>query len=60
MHGDNYFDRGIALEIPFDLFFRRSSRRVWNSAMASWLRDAGYMTTTGIPLFETINRERRF
>lgn len=60
MHGDNYFDRGISLEIPFDLFFRCSSRRVWNSAMASWLRDAGYMTTTGIPLFETINRERRF
>lgn len=60
MHGEKYYDRGIAIEIPFDFFFRRSSRRVWNYAKAAWLRDAGYTTKTGRPLFETINRERRW
>lgn len=60
MHGDRYFDRGIALEIPFDLFYKCSSRRVWNYAMAAWLRDAGYAIVTGRPLFDTLNRERRW
>jgi len=60
MHGESYFDRGIALEIPLDIFFKCSSRRVWNYAMAAWLRDAGYAITTGKTLFDTINRERRW
>ncbi len=60
MHGEKYYDRGIAIEVPFDFFFQRSSRRVWNYVMAAWLRDAGYTTTTGVSLFETINRERRW
>lgn len=60
MHGDTYYDRGVAIELPLDLFFKRSSRRVWNYAMAAWLRDAGYKTSTGQPLFTIINRERRW
>ena len=60
IHGEKYYDRGIAVEIPFDFFYKRSSRRVWNYAMAAWLRDAGYATMTGRTLFETINRERRW
>lgn len=60
IHGEKYYDRGVALEIPFDFFYKRSSRRVWNYAMAAWLRDAGYATSTGRSLFETINRERRW
>ncbi|MEZ5315236.1 MAG: YjbH domain-containing protein [Chlamydiales bacterium] len=59
MHGENYYDRGIALEIPFDLFYKCSSRKIWNYGMAAWLRDAGYSTSTGRELFEMINRERR-
>jgi len=60
IHGENYYDRGVAIEVPLDFFFQRSSRRVWNYAMAAWLRDAGYATSTGHTLFETINRERRW
>lgn len=60
IHEENYYDRGIALELPFDLFYKCSSRRIWNYAMAAWLRDAGYTTSTGRGLFETINRERRW
>lgn len=59
VHGERYFDRGITVEMPFDLFYKCSSRRVWNYGMAAWLRDAGYVTTTGKPLFDIINRERR-
>jgi hypothetical protein len=60
MHGERYFDRGISLELPLDLFFKRSSRRVWNYGMAAWLRDAGYATSTGRGLFNIVNRERRW
>lgn len=60
IHGENYYDRGVAVEIPIDFFHRCSNRRVWNYGMAAWLRDAGYSTTTGKPLFEIINRERRW
>ncbi len=60
VHGAVYYDKGIALEVPLDLFYRRSSRRVWNYATAAWLRDAGYTTYTGKTLFEIINRERRW
>jgi hypothetical protein len=60
VHGKIYYDKGIAIEIPFDFFYRTSSRRVWNYASAAWLRDAGYATFAGKPLFEIINRERRW
>ncbi|NGX54691.1 MAG: hypothetical protein KR126chlam2_00306 [Chlamydiae bacterium] len=60
MHGAVYFNKGISIELPLDLFFKCSSRRVWNYALAAWLRDAGAFITTGKPLFETINRERRW
>lgn len=60
MHGQRYFNRGIALEIPFDLFYTCSNRRVWNYGMAAWLRDAGYSIPTGKSLFYILNRERRW
>ena len=60
IHGAKYYDRGVAIEVPLDFFYKCSSRRVWNYATAAWLRDAGYRTSTGKPLFDTLNRERRF
>ncbi|MCC5832166.1 MAG: YjbH domain-containing protein [Chlamydiales bacterium] len=59
IHERNYYDRGIAVEIPFDFFFKCSSRKIWSYGMAAWLRDAGYSISTGRELFETLNRERR-
>lgn len=55
----NFFNKGIAVEVPFDMFFRCSSRRVWTHGMAEWLRDAGAQIPIGVPLFDTINLERR-
>lgn len=60
VHGLRYFDRGVKIEIPLELFYKRSSRRVFNYGMAAWLRDAGYRIDTGKGLFEILNRERRF
>jgi hypothetical protein len=60
MHGEKYFNRGIAIELPLDLFYRCSSRKVWNYGLAAWLRDAGAFIPTGKGLFEMINRERRW
>lgn len=59
VNGEEYFNRGIALELPLDIFFKCSSRRVWNYGMAAWLRDAGAWVPTGKSLFDIINRERR-
>lgn len=59
IHGENYFDRGIAIELPFDFFYCSSSRRMWNYASAAWLRDAGYKSQTGKSLYDIINLERR-
>lgn len=60
IHGENYYDRGVSIEIPFDFFYKRSSKRILNYGMAAWLRDAGYTTMTGKTLFEILNQERRF
>ncbi|MFN0065699.1 MAG: YjbH domain-containing protein, partial [Chlamydiales bacterium] len=60
VHGENYYNRGVILEIPFDFFSIRSSRKVYSNSIAAWLRDAGYMSSTGVPLFPTISTERRW
>jgi hypothetical protein len=60
VHGENFYNRGIIFELPFDIFYRCSSRKVWNQGMAAWLRDAGAFVPTGLPLFDIINRERRY
>ncbi len=59
MHGEKYFNRGIAFEVPLDLFSRCRHRKVWNYGLAAWLRDAGAFIPTGHSLFDLINRERR-
>lgn len=60
MRGESYYNRGIVLEIPLDFFYRCSCKKVYSTNTAAWLRDAGYYSSTGVGLFETINRERRF
>ncbi|MCB1180691.1 MAG: YjbH domain-containing protein [Chlamydiia bacterium] len=59
MHGETFYNRGIALEFPLDFFFKHSSKRIFNYGLAAWLRDAGALTTTGRSLFEIINADRR-
>lgn len=60
VHGENYYNRGVLLEIPLDFFQLRSSKKIYSKETAAWLRDAGYWSSTGVGLFEILNRERRF
>ncbi|MCH9610238.1 MAG: hypothetical protein S4CHLAM81_00570 [Chlamydiales bacterium] len=60
VHGVNYYNRGVLLEVPLDVFFQKSCRKTYSRNVAAWLRDAGYWSSTGVPLFETINKERRW
>lgn len=60
VHGVNYYNRGVIIEVPLDLCFQKSCRKTYSKNSAAWLRDAGYWSSTGIPLFETVNKERRW
>lgn len=59
MRSNNFYNHGIAIELPLDFFFRCSSRRVWNYGTAAWFRDAGAFIPVGKSLFDIVNRERR-
>ena len=60
VHGVSYYNRGVILEVPLDFCFQRSCRRTYSRNSAAWLRDAGYSIQTGVPLFSTISKERRW
>lgn len=60
MESIHYFDRGISIEMPLELFYKKSGRRIFTYGLAAWLRNAGYRSAVGRSLFEIINRERRF
>jgi hypothetical protein len=57
--GEEYYNRGIILEVPFDFFLQKSCRPTYTYSSATWLRDAGYRTATGLSLFDLVERERR-
>lgn len=59
VNGSVYYDKGIMVSVPFDLFFKCSTKTHWNYSMAAWLRDVGYRTWTGKSLYHLINTERQ-
>lgn len=58
VNGKRYYDRGIGITFPLDIFLTKSSRTMLGYAMAFWLRDVGAISATGKPLYRTVNRER--
>lgn len=58
VNGRNYFDKGFAFEIPFDIFLKKSSRTFVTYAMSAWLRDVGAISASGRPLYPTLYEER--
>lgn len=58
VNGRNYFDKGFAFHIPFDIFLKKSSRTFVTYAMSAWLRDVGAISATGETLFRTLYEER--
>lgn len=59
LNGSTYYDKGFMLSVPFDFFMTCSSKARWDYGMAAWLRDVGYRTWTGDPLFHRINCQRQ-
>ena len=59
LNGKTYFDKGLAVTMPLDIFLGHSSRQEWGYGMSAWLRDVGAMSETGRPLHPTIWAERK-
>ncbi|KAF3362525.1 hypothetical protein PHSC3_000760 [Chlamydiales bacterium STE3] len=59
INGSIYHDKGIALSMPLDIFFTRSSRKRWGYSMSAWLRDIGVIAGNGQSLYELINDQRQ-
>ncbi len=54
-----YFDKGVGISMPFDLFYTQSERSRWNYGASAWLRDVGYSSSTGQSLYYMINELRQ-
>ncbi len=59
VNGHRYHDRGVAIAFPLDIFLQKSSRAMLAQAMSFWLRDTGAIAGTGVPLYQTLEKERR-
>lgn len=53
-----YYDKGIFVSMPLDIFYTCSCRDRWYEAISPWLRDCGYQAPTGDSLYQTIRDER--
>lgn len=58
VNNHRYYDKGISLSLPLDLFMNQSSRTRIGTALAAWLRDCGARAYTGKELYQTIFWER--
>lgn len=59
INGQVYYDKGISLFIPTDIFYTKSSRARWGYGTSAWLRDVGFRTYTGTELYYLINEQRQ-
>lgn len=60
INGRQYYDKGIALSMPLDIFYTHTERDLWHYGMSAWLRDVGYSTYTGPGLYNMINDQRQW
>jgi hypothetical protein len=60
INGKTYYDKGVMISMPFDIFYTYSQRSRWNYGMSAWLRDVGVEATTGLHLYELINEQRQY
>jgi Bacterial putative lipoprotein (DUF940). len=59
INGHIYYDKGVGLSMPLDMFYMTSSKERWGYEMSAWLRDCGYRTDVGDRLFPTLFFERQ-
>jgi hypothetical protein len=53
-----YYDKGVTISMPLDLFLNQSSRTRISYSMAAWLRDCGASAAIGKRLYPTLYYER--
>jgi len=58
INGRTYHDKGVAVSMPFDIFYTYSERTLWNYGMSAWLRDVGVQAVNGIGLYDLISDQR--
>lgn len=54
VNGQIYYDKGIAISLPIDIFLKHSSKKRWNYGMSAWLRDVGISAENGLSLYRLI------
>lgn len=59
INGHTYYDKGVALSMPLDIFYTHSQRDRWGYGMSAWLRDVGVKAYTGQDLYDLIHAERQ-
>ena len=59
INGERYYDKGVMISIPLDIFYTNSERKRWNYGMSAWLRDVGQFAYTGRDLYTLINEQRQ-
>ncbi len=58
VNGRTYYDKGVFISMPLDIFYTSSCRERWTESVSPWLRDCGYQAPTGDSLYQTIRSER--
>lgn len=59
INGQTYYDKGVYISMPFDIFYTHSERSRWGYGMSAWLRDVGVQAYTGNHLYELISDLRQ-
>jgi hypothetical protein len=59
INSKTYYDKGLSISLPLDMFYAESSRKRWRYGMAAWLRDVGVAAKTGQDLYNLINEQRQ-
>ncbi|MCB1118347.1 MAG: YjbH domain-containing protein [Chlamydiia bacterium] len=58
INGQTYYDKGVSLSMPLDIFYTYSCRKRFGFGMSAWLRDVGAISATGRPLYSLIREHR--
>ena len=59
VNGKTYYDKGVAISMPLDIFYTYSERTRWRYGMSAWLRDVGAEAIAGMRLYEMISEQRQ-
>jgi len=59
INNETYYDKGVMISLPLDIFYTCSSRKRWRYGMSAWLRDVGVYSPAGGDVYTLINDQRQ-